>query len=215
MYRLQEHQGVDLTKLLTYLIGASVVGSLSFFNLVKKNWFSYCFWNFGLAEAETVEEISIGLNKTYHAKQVFELEELRADLCVQQDGYVEVYCPKFCDYIYDFQASGMIMVFCGVMTLIFVMVSVTSAILSYHSQGCCAFNPSPIPFVFYSLGVGVYFFSVKMRSFEKTADMAGIPTIDYQVSHGFVFAGVLVIAHFLVMLYGYFSLKKLFVTNTN
>jgi hypothetical protein len=132
-------------------------------DLSMKSWFRYCWWDFGLSYAFSFATFT-------NLKNENSIDDVISDVCGALKGLVESNCPSFCTYVDKFQLAGALMIFFGVLSLVFNFIGILLHLWSFFKvqfkfRTIWVFIFSP--FFFYLLGTVIYSGLVNITNIES------------------------------------------------
>ena len=164
-------------------------------NMSLHRWFVYCFWEFGLFYGGKIYD-EIALHDEY---TIF---DVHSDACGSVKLVYEEVCPDLCDYLYRFAAAGGVMIFLGIICLVFHLILMWAHCIKASQSKLkikCFWLMLCIPTIAYTLGLLLYVAVIDPLNVENTAESNSTKGIqldnnprDIDMQGGFWMAFVLV-----------------------
>jgi hypothetical protein len=206
---------VEKKYLLLYTIGSLVLIILTLISVSLDEWYTYCYWNFGLIKASTFIEGS-----AFRNEQV--IADVRADACYGLKYTIELDCPNFCDYPYRFEFGGAFILLSTIIALIVQIFTFFHHLVKLRRPDFKQSNIAILMIVIFLLDfigfIGYYFISgfVDLKSVDNVQDPdEGVLTqtssndpVNFEWKTGMPMYLVLIILQFFLMIFGIIFTRK-------
>jgi hypothetical protein len=192
--------------LLIYIISSLLLTALTITTISLEDWFTYCYWDFGLTKASTILKDSAFKNEDTIA-------DVRKDSCHGLKDEIQNECPKFCDYPTRFEVAGALILFVSIVSVIPQVFSMFYHLLRYRrgdfkfrSITCLILLSFCLQFVAF---LGYYFISgfVKIDSVSNEKIQKKSPN-DFEWKAGLILYVCLIILQFFLALFGMLITRK-------
>jgi hypothetical protein len=118
------HRSVRKRHHIVFIV-CSIIQMLSIaISMALHNWFSYCWWDFGLVYANSFTTFT-----NFNNEQT--ISDVNSDACQSLRILVEQNCPHFCDYLPKIEVGGIFMILFGTLSLIFYLVGILFHVWSF------------------------------------------------------------------------------------
>ena len=194
--------------LLLYIFSAISLIAVTITALSLHEWFTYCYWNFGLVRASTTQKDSAFKNQNTIA-------DVRAGSCYGLKDTIQAECPSFCNFPTRFELGGAFIIILSIISIISQIFSVFYHFLRYKKAD---FQLSSINFLIcftFSLqfvGYLGYYFIGGFVSLKGTHNIRldSIDPTDFEWKAGNILFVILLVAQFSLMMFGLFFTSKAF-----
>ena len=191
------HRSVRKRHHIAHIIISIIVILATSIDMALNTWFSYCWWNFGLARASSFTTFS-------NLKNESTISDVNSDVCESLRALVEENCPNFCNYINGFEIGGVFMILFGIMSLIFHVICVlfhawSSFKVEFKFKKIGVFLV--LPSCFYIIGIIFYNGFINFLSIDKPNTKTN-ETRDLEIKFGFYLSIALVPLNLFLSAYG-------------
>ena len=200
-------QSVTRTQKFLYVISSFAIIILKIVDLALHNWFTYCWWDFGLIYGGTFTSFKNFQNEN-------SINDVQNDACESIRALVSKYCPSFCEYISNFEEAGLAMMFFGVISIVAEVICLAFHLWNffYHSfRFKKIWAIMALPKFLYILGFLIWFGVSKPHSINSVH--SGPRIEGFKFKEGFYLAIIILVLDMLLMLYGLLKTRKAFLPN--
>jgi len=185
--------------LVIYVVFAMILLILTIVDASQNNWYEYCFWNFGLEDADPIDSDEDTQTIGYFQDEV----------CSRDETFYSSACPGVCDHLKAFQHGGKVMT-----SLMIVSSFATLCSGALHALAICGrYSLRYFYIVWVSLamlawlsGIIAYGIITNIASFDDTKGSAS----NVEVKGGVGLCIFLVVFHLAVTIYAFIFTRKAF-----
>ena len=167
---LKRSPPINQKYILVYILSSLALIVYSIVSVSMNQWYTYCFWDFGLVKAETILH-----NSPYKNEDT--ISDVRVDNCYGLKDTIERECPDFCDFPTRFEFAGAFILICTVISVIIQIFTSFYHFLRYKRRDFKKDNMMCLMIVIFILQfigfIGYYFMAGFVSLKDVTTDQIG------------------------------------------
>lgn len=179
---------------------------MTIISISLEEWFTYCYWNFGLTVASTTLS-----NSAFKNEQT--IADVRKDACHGLKDEIQDECPHFCDFPTRFEIGGALILFVVIISIISQIFSLFYHVLRYRRMDIrfdCIWFLIALSFLLQFIGfIGYYFICgfIGMKSVTDKETQKDSPN-DFEWKGGLILYTIVWSLQFVLMVFGEIFTRK-------
>lgn len=186
-----------------YIVASFTLIALTIAAVSLSEWYTYCYWDFGLVRANTFLK-----NSAFRSEDT--ISDVRADSCYGLKDTIEDACPDFCKFPLRFELAGALLI---LLTIVSILSQIFSTFYHFVRYRRLDFKLKSARFLViftftlqFAAFMGYYFiagfYALKDTKNTKSADLQGDETKHFEWKAGMGMYLTLVVLQFLLMIFG-------------
>ena len=192
--------------LLIYIVSSLVLIAMTIVSISLEEWFTYCYWNFGLTKASTILA-----NSAFKNEQT--IADVRKDACHGLKEEIQDECPHFCNFPTRLEVAGALILFLTIVSVISQIFSLFYHVVRYRRidlRFSCIWFLILLTFLlqfsgflgYYLIGGFVSMDSVTNKEFQKDSPN------DFEWKAGLIMYTTVLCLQFALMIFGQIFTRK-------